>query len=400
MKIAGIVAEYNPYHNGHFYLTKQLRKQGATHIAAVMSGHLVQRGEVSLFSKWARAEAALKNGVDLVIELSSLYAALSAERFAAAAVSLFDKMGCVDWLGFGSEAGDTALLWQTARACSSPKADAFIRMELAKGVSYAAARQTALERFGGREAAAVLSQPNNILAVEYCKALQRLGSPIRPVTVERIGAGHDSGAASQEIASASLLRGKVCNGERFRAYVPASAWEIYTAELEKGLAPCRMERLEAALLFQLRKLSPQEFAALPDVSEGLELRLFRAAQAACSLEEFYALAKTKRYAHARLRRIALYAALGIGKRDLMIEPPYLRILGMNAKGMEIAARMKETARLPYGTSLAKLSRGEGGRVAELEIQAGNLFALGVPKTLPAGLDYTAEAVILKEKPAF
>lgn len=398
MKIAGIVAEYNPYHNGHLYLTEQLRKQGATHIAAVMSGHLVQRGEVSLFSKWARAEAALKNGVDLVIELPSLYAALSAERFAAGAVTLFDKMGCVDWLGFGSEAGDAALLWQTALACSSPKADAFIRMELAKGVSYATARQIALERFGGREAAAVLSQPNNILAVEYCKALQRFGSSIRPVTVERIGAGHDSATASQEIASASLLRRKICNGESFRAYVPASAWEVYTAELEKGLAPCRMERLEAALLFQLRKLSPQEFATLPDVSEGLELRLFRAAQAACTLEEFYALAKTKRYAHARLRRIALYAVLGIGKRDLMTEPPYLRILGMNARGLEIAARMKETARLPYGTSLAKLSRGEGDRVAKLEVQAGNLFAFGIPKTLPAGLDYTTEAVILKENP--
>lgn len=394
MKIAGIVAEYNPYHSGHRILTEKLREQGVTHVAVVMSGHLVQRGEVSLISKWARAEAALKNGVDLVIELPSLYACLSAERFALAAVTLLEQMGCVDVLGFGSETGHIEPIWAAAGACASPKADAFIRMELSEGVSYAAARQAAVERFAGSGAASVLSRPNDILAVEYCKALQKLGSAMKPVTVERVGADHDGETASEEVASASLIRERIRAGETAEPFVPASAWEIYAKEMERGNAPCSMERLETAILFQLRKLSVEGFAELPDVSEGLESRLFRAAQEARGLVEFYDLAKTKRYAHARLRRIALYAALGITKRDLLISPPYLRILGMNRKGKEIAARMKETASLPYGTSLAKLGRMGGERTVALEAQAGNLFALGVPKPLPGGLDYTAEAVIL------
>ncbi len=394
MKTAGIVAEYNPYHNGHRYLAEKLRKQGATHIAAVMSGHLVQRGEPAFFSKWARAEAALRCGVDLVIELPSLYAALSAERFALAAVTLLERMGCVDWLGFGSESGDAGLLWKTAETCTSPKTNALLRTELAKGAAYAAARQAAVERLAGAEAAAVLSRPNDLLGAEYCKALQRLRSSIVPVAVGRIGAEHDASSASREIASASLVREKIRNGEPFQAFVPEPARAVYDAELARQTAPCRMEQLETALLFQLRRYSPADFAALPDVSEGLESRLYRAAQAARSLEEFYSLAKTKRYAHARLRRISLYAALEIGKRDLEISPPYLRILGMNARGKEIAARMKESARLSYGVSLAKLARMGGNRVAELETRAGDLFSLGLPVPFPSGLDYTKEAVFV------
>ncbi len=396
MKTAGIIAEYNPFHNGHRYLIERLREQGATHIVAVMSGHLVQRGEVASFSKWARAEAALKNGVDLIVELPSLYATLSAERFAQAAVFLLDRMGCVDILGFGSESGEVNPFLRAAEACVSPKADALIRIKLAQGVSYAMARQAAVEQYAGQEVADVLSQPNDILAVEYCKALQKLGSAIIPVTFERTGVGHDSNVSHDRIASASLLREKVLAGESFQQFVPDSGWKVYTSELQKGSAPCRMDQLGTALLFQLRKLSQEDFSLLPDVSEGLECRLFQSARAACSLKEFYSLAKTKRYAHSRLRRIALYAALGITKKDLLISPPYLRILGMNARGVEIAARMKQTASLPYGTSFAKLSQAtgsDGKRVAALEIQAGNLFGLGIPVPLPGGIDFTKQAVI-------
>ncbi len=395
MKIAGVVAEYNPYHNGHRYLAENLRKQGATHIAAVMSGHLVQRGEVPLFSKWARAKAALKNGIDLIIELPSLYAALSAERFADAAVSLLDQTGCIDLLGFGSETGNTALILEAARLCTSACVNAEIRTELGKGVSYAAARQAAVEHLAGEGVASVLTHPNNILAVEYCKALRRLNSQIKPIAVTRMGAEHDSSGGIQGIASASFLRDNFRRGLTISEYVPESAMKIYTEEFECGRAFLNPEKLEIALLFQLRKLSAPDFAALPDVSEGLELRLWRAAQSARSLAEFYALAKTKRYAHSRLRRIVLYAALGITKADLQIRPPYLHILGANSRGLEIMAEMKKMARLPYGTSLAKLSKSENKRIAELEIRSGNLFALGVEKILPGGLDYTAEAVMLK-----
>ena len=397
MKTAGIVAEYNPYHNGHRYLTEKLRDNGASHIVAVMSGHLVQRGETASFSKWARAEAALQSGVDLVVELPSFYAILSAERFAFAAVSLLEKTGCVDLLGFGSESGELASLRCAADACVSPKADALIRMELSQGVSYAAARQNAVRTFAGEKAAELLSSPNDILGIEYLKALYRLDSAIEPFTVRRFGAGHDAADVEGESASASLIREKIRTNEAICGLVPDEAFTVYERELREGKAPCRMSELETALLFQLRRMTAEEFRLLPDVSEGLELRLVRAAQEARTLEEFYALAKTKRYAHSRLRRIALYAALGATKDDLLIAPPYLRILGMNERGLEVAARMKQTAKLPYGTSLAKLAvDADSRRIAALEQCAGNLFALGVPNRLSGSIDYTTEAVIIKK----
>lgn len=397
MKIAGIVAEYNPFHNGHAYLADELRARGATHVVAVMSGHLVQRGETALFSKWARTSAALRCGVDLVLELPSLYAAGSAERFADAAVALLDAAGCVDLLGFGSECGTLEPLLCAAEACMNEAVDAQVRRELESGASYAAARQAAVEWIFDKNTAAVLEQPNNILGVEYLKALKRQSSRMVPLTVPRKGSGHDADVFHNTFASASALRGMFAGGdwELARPFVPKQAWEVYRAELEQGTAPCRLDQLERGILFRLRTMCPEEFDRLPDVSEGLAERLCRAAKGAGTLEEFYAAAKTKRYAHARLRRIALYAALGVTKEDIHLPPPYLRILGMNRKGLEVAARMKQEARLPYGTSLAKLAEA-GGRVADFEVKAGELYALGCPVPLPSGLDFTREAVLIED----
>ncbi|MGI5896244.1 MAG: nucleotidyltransferase family protein [Oscillospiraceae bacterium] len=395
MKIAGIIAEYNPYHNGHAWLASWLREQGATHIVAVMSGHLVQRGEPALFSKWTRTEAALRCGVDLVLELPSLFAACSAEKFADAAVSLLEATGCTDWLGFGSECGRIAPLWEAARACLEEAADETIRRELKQGVPYAAARQKAVERLAGPEVAAVLAEPNNILGVEYLKALLQRNSAIQPLTIGRQGIAHDGKEPSGQFASASALRRMLTGLAPVQAesYLPAAAWELYQCELEAGGAPCRLEALERGILYRLRTMEAADFDRLPDVSEGLAERLVRAARSAATLEEFYTLAKTKRYAHARLRRIALYAALGVVQEDVKLQPAYLRILGMNQRGREVAARMKQTSSLPYGTSFAKLAS-YGGRIAEIECCAAELWALGTPKVLPYGRDYTQEAIFL------
>lgn len=395
MKIAGIVAEYNPYHNGHAWLASWLREQGATHVVAVMSGHLVQRGEPALFSKWSRAEAALRNGVDLVLELPSLFAACSAEMFADAAVGLLEGTGCIDWLGFGSECGRLAPLWKAAQACTDEAVNGFIRQELKVGIPYAAARQKAVERLAGPEVAAALIEPNNILGVEYLKALLRRNSSIQPLTTGRQGSAHDGRKPSGQFASASALRGMLTGPGPVQAapYLPSSAWAVYRRELEIGRAPCRLETLERGILYRLRTMGISDFNRLPDVSEGLGERLMRAARSATSLEEFYAFAKTKRYAHARLRRIALYAALGVVQEDMKLQPAYLRILGMNQRGREVAARMKQTSALPYGTSFAKLAP-YSERIAAIERYAAEFWALGVPKVLPYGQDYTQKAIFL------
>ena len=189
MRIGGVVAEYNPFHNGHAYQLMELRQAGATHIAVVMSGNFVQRGEPALLDKWTRAEAALLCGADLILELPLPYGAATAERFAFGAVSLLEGLGCVDLLGFGCESGDLPALQRAARAVEDPEVYEAVRERMAEGISFAAAREEAVrERWG--EAGDALRRPNDILAVEYLRQLGRLGSPIRPVAVGQIGRAH------------------------------------------------------------------------------------------------------------------------------------------------------------------------------------------------------------------
>lgn len=383
MKIAGIIAEYNPFHCGHRYQVDCLREQGVTHIVAVMSSNVVQRGELSVFSKWARTKAALGNGVDIVVELPALWANASAERFAQAGVSLLHSMGCVDVLGFGSECGDLSLLCQTATACGDAGVDRQLRQNLSRGMPYHAARQQAVESRFGKKVSRVLSQPNDILAVEYLKALKLLSSRMEPLLVQRRGVEHDGAETTGFFASASALRKWLGNGELFQIqpFVPASAWNVYRDEWERGCAPALLQRVETAFLYRLRSMNPEEFALLPDVSEGLEYRLAEAARTAQSLEEFFASAKTKRYAHSRLRRIAMAAMLGITAEDFMLRPEYLRVLGLNRRGEEILHRVKACGSLPLKSSFATLVK--TSRVAQIEEAATELFSLSLPH-IPLG----------------
>lgn len=392
MKIAGIIAEYNPFHCGHRYQIDCLRRQGVTHVVAVMSPNVVQRGELAVFSKWARAGAALAHGVDLVVELPALWANASAERFAQAGVSLLHSMGCVDVLGFGSECGDLSLLERAALACCDREVDRELRRNLGSGVPYHAARERAVESRFGREVSNVLSRPNDILAVEYLKALRKLSSTIKPLLVQRRGAEHDGSETEGAFASASLLRRWLEEGElsQLRPFVPDSAWDIYREEWECGRAPALLKRVESALLYRLRTMGPKEFALLPDVSEGLEYRLAEAARNARDLQGFYSAAKTKRYTHSRLRRIAMAAVLGMTADDFLLCPEYLRILGMNRRGEEITNRIKRSGSLPLESSFARLAK--ESRAAQVEEKATELFTLSLPEVLPGKMDYWQEII--------
>ena len=388
MELYGVIAEYNPFHNGHQYLLEQARAAGATHIAAVMGGNFTQRGEAAVMQKAARVRSALLGGVDLVLELPLPWAASTAERFALGGVSILHGLGCVSKLTFGSECGDCSSLLQAAQAVEHPLVQEQLSAILSTGTSFAAAREEAVRRIFGSSAAVPLRTPNDILGVEYCKALLRLASPIIPFPIRRLGAPHDGMALQNGYASSTYLRHMLQKFGTLSPSVPNTTEQIWLEEKAAGRAPVFTESLEKPILSRLRAMTLKDFFSLPDLSEGLENRLYRAVRRAVSLEQIYLLAKTKRYSLARIRRLVLYAFLGIKKDDFFTAAPYIRVLGANTRGWEILTTAKRTATLPLVCRTREIMRlGEAAkRILALESLSADLYALGMPEPLPCGED--------------
>ena len=379
MKIAGLVAEYNPFHNGHLaHIEATKAALGPdTGIICCMSGDFVQRGEAAQWSKTARAECAVRCGADVVFELPVQWSLSSAEGFARGAVGLLDSLGVVDYLSFGSVSPTAAPLERAAEALLDPAVDAAIRAELPSGDSYAVIRQRVLERFMG-EGARVIETPNNILAVEYIKAIYERGSRMEPLATERRGAQHDK-PASGRIRSASELRSMTAAGKPIAPYMPREAHAVLEREREQGRGPVLMGALETAVLSRLRMLGKADFAAIPDAAEGLENRL-AAAMEEPTLDGVLAAAKSKRYALARLRRMCMCAALGIRAGMNELSPPYARLLAVGPNGRELLRMIEGRARVPVITKSAmgrKLPR-EARECFELNARARDLFVLGCP----------------------
>ena len=376
MNICAIVCEYNPFHNGHRYLIDECRRVlGAdSAIVCFMSGDFVQRGEAALMLKHDRARAAVAGGADLVLELPLPWCMAGAETFARGAVGLADAAGVATHLCFGSESGDLPALQAAARQLMRPEMDELIRAELERGIGYAAARQRALERLSG-ESAEILTQPNDILAIEYLKALELTGSGLTPFTVRRRGAAHDAPQES-DCPSASFLREKMRAGEPVGTWMPPAAAKA----LAEGAGCPDASVIETALLSRLRFLPETAFAAAPDVSEGLDQRIFAAAHTEPTLEALEAAAVTKRYTRARVRRIALSAALSIRAGDSEGIPPYLRCLAANGRGLALLRGMETRASLPVLTKPSHVRRlGDRAlRVFSLGAAAADLCALGLP----------------------
>ncbi len=396
MNIAGITAEYNPFHTGHAYQISALKAQLGpdTSVVAVMSGSWVQQGRPAVTDKWTRARMALNGGADLILELPTVWAAASAESFARGAVELLCRCGVIDTLCFGSETGELAPLLAAAECLDSPDYPEQLRKALEGGASFAAARQAAVEALIG-PAGAALASPNNNLGVEYLRALRSLHSNIKPVTIRREGAAHNSlDRTGEGFRSATQLRQHLARGEweAVRPYVPAGNLDILQS------APLADPRLgERAVLACLRKMTAEDWAKLPDAGagEGLPQRLERAGRQCRSLDDFFTLAKTRRYAMARLRRMALWAFLGLTAADVPAEPPYLRVLGFNARGREVLKQMKTTAQLPILTKPAHAREldGPGRRLFELEAQCTDLYGLFLPQLPPPGQEWTRGPII-------
>lgn len=392
MKTVGIVAEYNPFHTGHLYHIENSRRLVGPNpdgsppaVIAVISGNFVQRGDFAILNKHARAEAACASpsGPDLIIELPTPYACSTAEKFSSSAVQLLNACGVVTHISFGSEAGETESLTKIAEHLDSDEFREALSEELLKGNLFAKSRQNAVAKGLGK-LADIMSSPNNILGIEYIRALNSLGSNIKPVTMKRIGVGHDATFSEEEVASASYIRSMINRGEAYSAmrYIPGGSIEVYLRELARGAGPINLSMNDALVLGQLRRLSVTDYEKLPDVSEGLHYRIYNAVKSARSVEEAADAAKTKRYTHARIRRILMCAYLGITSEDSETPPPYIRVLAFNDKGRSLLRQMNKKSTLPIiiKPSEAKNLSAEAVRIFDLESLATDLYMLSAPST--------------------
>lgn len=379
MRVVGIVTEFNPFHNGHALLLERAREAMGEDTAVVccMSGDFVQRGEAAVWSKFARAEAAARCGADLVFELPLPWALSSAEGFARGGVGLLAALGVVDCLCFGSECGETEPLERAAEALLSPALAAELRRELESGIPFAAARQRALAAVTDEETARLVETPNNILAVEYIRAIYELGLDLGFMTVRREGAEHD-GQGEGSIRSASELRSRIAAGKSCSGFMPDAAIAVFEREAERGRGPVLMEALEPMLLARLRMLPDEEFSRLPDASEGLGNRLRAAVRDEPTLDGVLAAAKSKRYALSRIRRMTMCACLGV--REGMAEgvPPYARLLAASERGRELLRRAQDKSRIPIITKAAAARQLPRDTLSVFELGSGarDLYVLG------------------------
>lgn len=388
MEFVGIITEYDPFHNGHAAQLAAVRQAGAQCIAVCMSTGAVQRGGVPILPEPVRVQAALAAGADLVVALPAPYACTTAEQFAAAGVFLLAALGC-DTLAFGAETPDATRLWKAAELLEGTEIQTLIREKLAEGVTYAAVRAQAADQLVPGMGA-LLRSPNNILGIEYCKAILRQKAALTPFPLPRWGAAHGGKAGMHHgipMASASDLRARVLTD--WAPFVPQAAMELYRSAAAQGqlLDP---SKLETALLALLRAMPERKLAQLRGISEGLEHRLAAAVREAQGLEDLYTRLKTKRYPHARLRRLVLDAALEMPAT--LPEPPFLLVLGAKKKAL---SRLK-AATLPAGTSLADLMRSSASaqEIGELHSRAVDFSSLCREKISPMGLAFTTKPVVL------
>lgn len=390
-KISGIICEFNPLHNGHAALLRHVRHETDGAVVCVMSGNFVQRGEAAVLDKWSRTRLALQNGADLVIELPLPWAMSGAEHFAYGGVFLLDALSCIDELWFGSECGDESKLKDTAEFLLSKDFSPRVKPFLASGMPFAAARSAALKAALGDELSTINEQPNNILGVEYCKALRRLDSGISPRTIKRFEVEHDSQHAVNSFASASLIRLMSSDNADISELVPTETFDRIKELIESRQYPADIRYLERGILAHISTCPVDILKNTADVSEGIENRIRAAAGTVSSLEGLYDAVKTKRYSHARIRRIVLSAYLQLTKA-LPEAPPYIRILGMTNTGADILRRAEP--RLPYVTRPAdvKTLDAHARYIFELEAGADDIYALCTENRRPAGMDYTEKMI--------
>lgn len=391
MKILGIVAEYNPFHNGHkYHLLKSKEKTEASHTVVIMSGNYLQRGEPAVLDKWLRAEVAISEGADIVIELPVIFSCNSAEYFAKGSISLLNALNIVDYICFGSEYGNIEKINDVADLLSYETQEfrEVLKKYLSEGCSFPEARQkTILSLLGSdKDYEEILSSPNNILAIEYLKALRQTGSDIVPVTIQRIKADYNSLDIKDDICSATAIRNQLNTNntdfEDLKKVMPNYSFNTLIESINSGIGPIFLDDLEKLILYKLRITPKEEIKKIHDMSEGLENRFKNGSIISSSFSQLIDNLKTKRYPLTRIQRLLIKTLLGITKEDLeMIEdefkPQYIRVLGFSNKGMEVLRQIKENSDISIITNLKRFQpqNSLAKRMIELDILATDIYSL-------------------------
>lgn len=407
--VLGIIAEYNPFHNGHLYQIQEAKKQtGAEYVVVVMSGNFTQRGNTSLINKWAKTQAALENGVDLVIELPTIYSVSSAENFAEGAVKILDSLKVVDTICFGTETDDLATLNNIVNVLYNEPKEYMVILnhELSKGISYPKARENALMMYLNdiKRYVNVMNGSNNILAIEYLKALRKIKSNIKPYAIQRKNVYYNDEQIVDEFASSTAIR-KLVSREQYddlRKVMPQSSYMLLKEELKRGRTVLDISKFEKEIIYNLRKMTLKEIEDLPDVSEGLENAIKNAAESCNNLTDLINIIKSKRYTQTRIQRILLYALLGITKKEMLNSKkvvPYARLLGISEKGKELLSYICNTNdKMNIITSPKKFLELNSNKVLKEMLQrdifATNVYTLGYENDSWANLDYTNKLIVL------
>jgi len=407
--VLGIIAEYNPFHNGHLYQIEEAKKQtGAEYVVVVMSGNFTQRGNTSLINKWAKTQAALANGVDLVLELPTVYSISSAENFAEGAVKILDSLKVVDTICFGTETAELSTLNNIVNVLyNEPKEYmTILNHELSKGISFPKARENALMMYLNdiKRYVNVMSGPNNILAIEYLKALRKIKSDIKPFSIQRKKVYYNDEQIVDEFASSTAIR-KLVSREQYddlRKVMPQSSYMLLKEEIKRGRTVFDISKFEKEILYNLRRMTLKEIEDLPDVSEGLENAIKNAADSCNNLTDLINIVKSKRYTQTRIQRILLYALLGITKKEMQNSKkvvPYARILGISEKGKELLSYVCNTnEKINVITSPKKFFELNSNKnlkeMLERDIFATNVYTLGYENDSWSNLDYTNKLIVL------
>lgn len=412
-KVVGIIAEYNPFHNGHSYHIQNTKAQtGADFVVAVMTGNFTQRGNTSIINKWEKAKMALNGDADLVIELPTIYSISSAENFASGAVKILNELGIVDTISFGMEADDVSTLNNIANVLVNepPEYKTILEHELGKGNSFPKARENALMMYLNdiKRYANVVKGSNNILAIEYLKALKKQKSSIVPFGVKREKVYYNSTKIIDEYASATGIRNLLLHNqlEEVRKVVPAKSYSILLNNLRQGTYVLDIIAYNDEIIYKLRSMTVKQIANLPDVSEGLEYLIKEVSNKTNNLIELINGIKSKRYTQTRIQRILLYALLGITKKDMEMSKkitPYIRVLGCSEKGKILLSQINSKAKVI--TSLKKYEVSNKNkrfcigkqkalnRMLEIDKMATDIYTIGYKKDSKAGLDYTKGLIL-------
>jgi predicted nucleotidyltransferase len=418
LKVLGIVVEYNPFHNGHLYHLEQSKKvSGADFVVCVMSGNFIQRGEPALINKWARTRAALNCGIDLVIELPVVYAMASAEYFAFGAIKILDSLGIVDIVCFGTESGNINELTSIAEILNNEPEEykALLKEQLGLGKSYPKSRSIAISEYFKSSSAKhpdielIMECSNNILGIEYLKALKRLNSKIVPMTIERFNNSYNNKQITGNISSATSIRKHIFESDNLnmnqtlKSNLPNSSSQVLEEEFNVGRGPLSSSTFESILLSLLRSTTAEKLKSLPYVSEGLENRFISAAKSSGNLKELLENICTKRYTQTRIQRILFSLLTGLTSQEFNTfneygGPQYARILGFNQKGRLMLSQINKISTIPIIIKTADFKSSCNPllkRMLEIEAFSTDMYVLGYSNPIykKAGQEYTQNIII-------